>query len=56
MSELFEHWPVQAVEMAKAAPAGTDLYEPVYCSAIADETIARKYDRAAWRPWVLISN
>jgi hypothetical protein len=56
MSELFERWPIQAVEMAQAAPTGTDRYEPVYCSAIDHETIARKYDRAVWWPWILISN
>src|SRR4051794_29740583 len=31
-------------------------FEPVYRSAVNHERMARKYDRAAWFPWVLISD
>src|SRR5687768_5157978 len=56
MSELFDRWPQQAVEAARAAPKGDGHWEAVYSSAVAHESIARKFDCAVWRPWALISD
>jgi hypothetical protein len=54
ISDAFENYPGLAAEAATVGPTLTNGFDPIGCSAIAHESTARKYDRAIWRPWVLL--
>jgi hypothetical protein len=56
MSDLFERWPDYAAKMSDQRFVDEGQWDILYAKAAAEETAARKYDRAAWRPWTLISN
>ena len=56
ISDLFKLLPKEAAQIGNPEFVREEGWEPLYASAAAHEGMARKYDRAAWCPWVLISN
>jgi|tagenome__1003787_1003787.scaffolds.fasta_scaffold20471009_1 hypothetical protein len=56
MSDLIEGLPEQAAKMNNPKWVDEDAQNPVFASAVVHEITARKYDRAAWNPLVLISD
>ena len=56
VSGLIEGWPEQAAKMNNPKWVDEEGENPEFASAVVHEITARKYDRAAWNPWVLISD
>jgi len=56
VSDLIEGWPEQAAKMNNAKWVDVEGENPFFASAVVHEITARKYDRAAWYRWVLISD
>jgi hypothetical protein len=56
VSQLFELYPNDAAQMGNPEFVREGQWNDDYASAVVQESAARKYDRAAWYPWTLISN
>src|SRR4051812_45691268 len=56
LTDLYRRFPAQAAKMNDAEFVRDEGWNPVYASAVVNENMARKYDRAAWNPWVLTSD
>jgi len=56
MSDLIEGLPEQAAKMNDTKWVDEQGQNPEFAFAVVHEIKARKYDRAAWKPWVLISD
>src|SRR3989442_5585305 len=56
ISDLFKLLPTEAAQIGNPEFVSEERWEPLYASAAAQEGKARKYERAVWRPWELISN
>jgi hypothetical protein len=54
VSDLFKRFPNDAAQMGNPEFVRQGQWNEYYASAIVQESAARKYDRAAWRPWVMI--
>ena len=56
VSDLFNRFPNDAAQMGNPDFVRVGQWSEEYASAVVQESAARKYDRAAWYPWVLISD
>jgi hypothetical protein len=55
MKEVIELCPDEAAEAAAQSPTGDDWGYGAFGSAIKHEMIARRYDSAVFRPWIVVS-